>query len=220
MGRYPQPSDVHGSLRDIQILVNEHPNSFSKAIIKKLNVKSSNIQWLSPLKEDRYAEYSDSSFINRLEINSLKVNLDKFWPKNGPQWDALGKGDKREIFLVESNADIPEIVTQGLEARNTKPVRVIKKSLETTKSYLEIKNKTDWSGTFYQYTNRLAHLYYLRILNRVPAYLVFVYFIGDERVSGPKTIEEWKAAITVMKKHLGVEKHKLSKHIAEIFIQV
>jgi len=220
MGRYPQPSDVHGSLRDIQILVNEHPNSFSKAIIKKLNVKSSNIQWLSPLKEDRYAEYSDSSFINRLEINSLKVNLDKFWPKNGPQWDALGKGDKREIFLVESNADIPEIVTQGLEARNTKPVRVIKKSLETTKSYLEIKNKTDWSGTFYQYTNRLAHLYYLRILNRVPAYLVFVYFIGDESVSGPKTIEEWKAAITVMKKHLGVGKHKLSKYIAEIFIQV
>jgi hypothetical protein len=220
MSRHPQPSDVSGSLRDIQILVNEHPNSFSKAIIKKLNVKSGKIEWLSPLKEDGYAEYSDSGFINRLGINSLKINLDKFWPKNGPQWDALGKGDKREIFLVESNADIPEIVTQGLEARNTKPVRVIKKSLETAKSYLEIKNKTDWSGTFYQYTNRLAHLYYLRILNRIPAYLVLVYFIGDETVSGPKTIEEWKAAITVMKKHLGVGKHKLSKYIAEIYIQV
>jgi hypothetical protein len=49
---------------------------------------------------------------------------------------------------------------------------------------------------------------------------VFVYFIGDESVSGPKTIEEWKAAITVMKKHLGVGKHKLSKYIAEIFIHV
>jgi len=220
MSRHPQPSDVPGSLRDIQILVNEHPNSFSKAIIKKLNVKSGNIEWLSPLKEDSYAEYSGSGFIKRLGINSLKINLDKFWPKNGPQWDALGKGDKREIFLIEASANIPEIVTQGLEARNTKPVRIIKKSLESTKKYLEIKNKTDWSGTFYQYTNRLAHLYYLRILNRIPAYLVYVYFIGDETVSGPKSIEEWKAAITVMKKHLGVEKHKLSKYIAEIFIHV
>ena len=220
MSRYPQPSDVPGSLSDIQILVNEHPNSFSKAVIKKLNVKSSNIEWVSPLKDDKYAEYSDSGFINKLDIASLKVNLDKFWSKDGPQWDALGKGDKREVFLVEANADIPEIVTQGLKAGNTKPLKLIKKSLEAAKTYLEIKNNADWSGTFYQYTSRLAHLYYLRTINRVPAYLVFVYFIGDERVSGPTTIEEWKAAITVMKKHLGVSKHKLSKYIAEIFIQV
>ena len=220
MGRYPQPSNGHGSLRDIQILVNEHPFSFSKAIIKKLNVKSNDIEWVSPLKEDKYAEYRDDGFIERLGINSLKVNLDKFWPKNGPQWDALGKGDKRGVFLIEAKANIPEMVTQGLEARNSKSVQRIKKSLAATKSYLEIKNKTDWSGTFYQYTNRLAHLYYLRILNRIPAYLVFVYFIGDESVSGPKTIEEWKAAITVMKKYLGVGKRKLSKYIAEIYIQV
>ncbi len=220
MGRYPQRSNGHGSLKDIQILVNEHPHSFSKAIIKKLNVASTEIQWVSPLKSDKYAEYRDADFIERLGINTLKVKFDRFWPKHGPQWDALGRGNKREVFLIEAKANIPEIVTQGLEARNTTSVRRIKKSLAAAKSYLEIKNKTDWAGTFYQYTNRLAHLYYLRKLNRVPAYLVFVYFIGDESVSGPKTIEEWKAALIVMKKHLGTGKHKLSKYIAEIFIQI
>ncbi len=32
---------------------------------------------------------------------------------------------------------------------------------------------------FYQYINRLAHLYLLRVLNKIPAYLVFVYFVND-----------------------------------------
>ncbi len=81
-------------------------------------------------------------------------------------------------------------------------------------------NKADWSGTFYQYTNRLAHLYFLSTLNKVPAYLVFVYFIGDDSVSGPKGMEEWKAALKVMKRYLGLSTHRLAKCMAEVFIDV
>jgi len=101
-----------------------------------------------------------------------------------------------------------------------KSLELIKKSLDGLKKYLKVNDKVDWSGTFYQYTNRLAHIYFLRKLNKLPAYLVFVYFIGDDSVSGPKSMEEWKAALTVMKSYLGLSTHKLAKYMAEVFVDV
>ena len=78
-----------------------------------------------------------------------------------------------------------------------------------------------WSGKLYQYANRLAHLYLLRKLNHIPAYMIFVYFIGDRDVDGPKSIEEWKAAITVAKRVLGWSgRSKLSKYIADVYLDI
>lgn len=120
---------------------------------------------------------------------------------------------------MEAKANIEEIISPETKARG-EAFELIKKSLDTSKKYFKMNNKADWSGTFYQYTNRLAHLYFLRTLNNLPAYLVFVYFTGDDSVSGPKSIEEWNAALTVMKRYLGAGAHKLSKYIAEVFIDV
>jgi hypothetical protein len=40
-------------------------------------------------------------------------------------------------------------------------------------------------------------------------------------VAGPDSVAEWKAALTVVKAVLGLgERHRLSKYIAEIFIDV
>ena len=73
----------------------------------------------------------------------------------------------------------------------------------------------------YQYTNRLAHLYLLRELNGINARLVFVYFTGDDDVDGPLTTAEWKSALKVVKGVLGLsERHRLSKYIADLFIDV
>lgn len=219
MDRYPQPSDGHGSLRDIQILVNGFPDFFTNKIKEHIMIESDRIDWVSPLKDDDYSEYRDSGFIEKLEIQDLKISLSTFWPKRGPQWDALGRGNGKEYFLVEAKANIDEIVSSETKATG-KSLGLIKKSLEGLKKYLKANNKVDWGGTFYQYTNRVAHLYFLRALNKLPANLIFVYFIGDDSVSGPKSVEEWNAALTVMKKYLGLSTHKLAKYIAEVFIDV
>ena len=81
-----------------------------------------------------------------------------------------------------------------------------------------VKNNIDWSGKFYQYTNRLAHLYYLRIKHGKVAYLVNIYFTGDKSVNAPDTSGEWKAALQVLYSYLGLSRHKLSKYMADIFI--
>jgi len=219
MDRYPQPSDGHGSLRDIQVLVNKFPDMFTNKIKEKIVIKSNRIDWASPLKDDDYSEYRDNGFIEKLVIQNLKLPLSAFWPKRGPQWDALGKGYDEEYFLVEAKANIDEIVSPETKATG-KSLELIKKSLDDLKKYLNVNNKVDWSGAFYQYTNRLAHLYFLRVLNKLPANLIFVYFIGDDSVSGPKSIEEWNAALTVMKRYLGLSTHKLAKYTAEVFVDV
>ena len=139
----------------------------------------------------------------------------------GPQWDALAVGEKKEVFLVEAKANIEEIVSPGTGASRTSK-SLIRKSLQETKEYLNIKKDTDWSGTFYQYTNRLAHLYFLW-KNKVKAYLLFIYFIGDSSFTDkytPGTRAEWEAALLVMKTFFGVKQHKLNKFIMKLFIDV
>jgi hypothetical protein len=219
MDRYPQSSDGHGSLRDIQILVNGFPDFFTNKIKEHIMIESDRIDWVSPLKDDDFSEYRDNGFIEKLGIQNLETSLSAFWPKRGPQWDALGRGNRNEVFLVEAKANIDEIVSPETKATE-KSLELIKKSLDGLKKYLKVNNKVDWSGTFYQYTNRLAHLYFLRALNKLPANLIFVYFIGDDSVSGPKSVEEWNAALTVMKKYLGLSTHKLAKYMAEVFIDL
>lgn len=214
-----QKSDGKGSLKDIQLLVNNNPSFLNEAIIHK-NITFSNeeFEWLSPLEKDEFAEYRDDDFIDLLGLK-LKTPLVDFWPKGGPQWDALGKSKSGKVFLVEAKANIPEMVSPATQAGH-KSRLLINKSLNETKLFLNINNDVDWSGKFYQYTNRLAHLYFFRVVNGVDAYLVNIYFLNDKTVKGPKTREEWEGAILVMKTYLGVGRHKLSKYMIDVFIDV
>ena len=148
-----------------------------------------------------------------------EIKLNEFWPTRGPQWDALAITTDKRILLIEAKANIPEIVSPPTSA-GQKSKELIDKSLKETKDYLRIKNDIDWSGTFYQYTNRLAHLYFLRVKRDIPTYLINIYFIGDKSVNGPNTQGEWKAALQVLYSYLGLSRHKLSKYMADIFIEV
>ena len=177
--------------------------------------------WKSPLQSDDYAEYRDNDFLKNLGIlNKIKYPLSDFWPNYGPQWDALGaSGDG--IILVEAKANIPEMVSPGTGAKNPQSIKKIKNSLDEVKKYLSVSDAIDWTGTFYQYVNRIAHLYYLREKNQIKAHLLFIYFINDITVHGPKTKDEWLGAIQTMECYLGLaKKHKLRKYIHDIFIDV
>ena len=98
MGIFPQTSNSHGSLKNLQIAINDKKVFLDEEIAKVIGKKMS-IDWKSPLKADSYAEYRDDDFLRVLVLNKIIYPLREFWPKNGPQWDALGiNGD--EIVLV------------------------------------------------------------------------------------------------------------------------
>jgi len=219
--RVPQPQGERGSLKWIQAVVNNCPQILDREIKANCDIsEDEEITWLSPLREDDYAEYGDDSFLNRLGVKLDDRPLREFWPPRGPQWDALGKSGSGHLFLVEAKAHIDEVLSPGTQASRHSE-SLIYSSLNEVQQFLGVKCAVDWGQVFYQYTNRLAHLYLLRSVNHLPAFLVFLYFLSDAEMDAPKTTDEWRAALRVVKRVLGLKgKHRLSEFVAEIFIDV
>jgi hypothetical protein len=219
MGRFPQHQAKKGSQKWIQKLVNDKPEVLNPKIWSALNLsEDEDIQWLSPLRGDEYAEYRDQAFLDLLDIRLEKTSLAQFWPKGGPQWDALGKSSSGKLFLIEGKSHISELIS-SLRAEDEESRKKIQKSLEETKHYLNSKAHADWSQGFYQYTNRLAHLYLLR-KNNMPAYLILVYFLKDFEMKGPDTYHEWEGAIKLLQSCLGIGRHRLKKFTTNVYIDV
>jgi len=208
-----------GSKKWIQKLVNEKPELLNHQILEHLKRNQNEfIRWLSPLKNYQYAEYSDQESLDLLGINLEKRPLASFWPVGGPRWDGLGKSESGDLFLIEAKSHIGELFS-CVRAKG-KSLNLILQSLEETKKYLRPNSPVDWSKDFYQYANRLAHLYLLREQNNQTAYLVFVYFVNDSEMAGPSSISEWKGAIELLHTYLGIRRHKLQKYSLDIFIDV
>ena len=200
-----------GSRRWLQVLVNCRPELLDDAIRQRLPNPPDDIDWRSPVAADHYAEYRDQSFLDRL-AGSRNFNapsrpqkaLADFWPRFGPQWDGLAVTDKGQILLVEAKAHVAELVTAPAQSRGESARQKIQESLGLVKNFVNSKSPADWSTSFYQYANRLAHLYWLRELNGHDAFLVNLYFINDREALGPESIAEWQAAIQLQEVFLGV----------------
>lgn len=214
-----QNANGRGSLKCIQALINKNPNYFNSLIIGKFKeFGNEKIIWVSPLKNDDYAEYRDYTFIERIGLFPDEIQLNKFWPKKGPQWDALARTENGKVILIEAKANVPEITSPGTKAKTTSK-NLIDKSLAEVKEFLAITNDVDWSGKYYQYTNRISHLFYLREKCNIPVYLINVYFTND-KTNISTTNKQFELAIEKLKNHLGLGKHKLDSFMGEIFIDM
>ncbi len=61
-------STARGSLRWIRAAVNDHPDTLNGEISAACRLGPSEIEWVSPLVEDDYAEYGDQDFLDRVGI--------------------------------------------------------------------------------------------------------------------------------------------------------
>ena len=223
--RKKQGPSLRGSQRWLQIAVNRCPGVIDSAIADALDLcPGEEIEWLSPLESDCFAEYRDAKFLKRLGVSLACRPLKDFWPKKGPQWGGLARTRTSggRLLLLEAKANIPELDSTPSGATGDS-LKKIKKSLAETQRFLKVKPRTDWSQCFYQYANRLAHLYLLRELNCLDAFLVFVYFVDDRTVSNrdPVSRERWEAAISLATQHLGIPRSRwVSENVKDVFIDV
>lgn len=222
--RVVEKKQARGSLKLIRHAVNNHSSLLNERIKIALQLPDdAEIEWKSPRTDDEYAEYGDKAFLKLLGIQITRYPLEEFWPNRGPQWDALATikcNDVTGSLLIEAKANIPEVVSPGTSA-SPKSRKLIESSIEKVKQYLGVDPSIPWTGKLYQYANRIAHLYLLRELNSINTHLIFVYFIGDTDVGGPSSVAEWQAALKVVKGVLCLkERHRLSKYIAEVYINV
>jgi hypothetical protein len=217
----PGPDKSKGSQHWIQRIINNCPEKLNTRIQEKIVALSGRkIEWVSPCQNDDFAEYRDRAFLERIGLDELSEELGKFWPKNGPQWDALGKtSDGETFFLVEAKANLPELVSFcGAKAENS--LKTISESLASTQDWLNCREpRMDWKKDFYQYANRLAHLYFLSEEARKEAYLVFLYFMDDNtRIRTSR--EKWDAALKLQKKLLGLSAKNLAGKVMDIFVNI
>ncbi len=217
MPRHPRPPTTKKSEHWIRVLVNSNQSVIDSELERAFGWGEQCFQWLSPIASDEYAEYSDDAFLQRLGIAPRTPPLRGFWPSGGPHWDALAKTASGKVILVEAKAYIEESYGGGCGASDKSKTQILK-SLSDTKKYLQVRPDAIWDNALYQYANRLSHLYYLKVLNNIDAYLVFVYFLNAPDVSHPSGLEHWIGANRAMKTALGLGEHRLSTRVADIYV--
>ena len=215
----PQKEGQRGSLKWIQRAVNDHPELLNAPILAQLSPARS-IDWRSPLRGYGYAEYRDGEALDLLGTSDLRSNLEKFWPAQGPQWDALGLTDRGDLLLVEAKAHIKELCSPGTAA-GADSRAWIERSLGEASAALQAKGgRAAWTDLFYQLANRLAFLWFFRESGK-PAWLVLANFVGDEEMDGPKTAAEWQAAYQVAYYAMGLRRdHPLSRYVIHVYPDV
>jgi len=207
-----------GSQRWMQVAVSRFPDLLLQPLRVALHLgEDDSIDWKSPLQTDGHREYRDAEALRRVGIRELALRpLAEFWPPRGPVWDALGVTKGGEPIFVEAKAHIPEAASNGTAAGEASR-QLIEKSLAEARAFYAPRSRADWTGTFYQYANRLAHHYLLRQLNNVPAHLVFLYFLNDEEM-GAASESEWRGAIRLLHAALGLPADLTRFGVHDVFI--
>ena len=188
----------------LRLAVNSRTSRLDQKIIEAFGFDGDDrISWRSPAQADSYAEYRDQAFLDRLGIGTLKIPLNDFWPSGGPQWDGLAVTDSGKVILVEAKA-YPAEATSTCAAASHKSLAKINNSLAAAKQFYGVAPARTWESGFYQYANRFAHLYYLREINQLDAYLVFLNFADAPDVTIPCGTSSWAQATQNIQAALGL----------------
>jgi hypothetical protein len=202
-----------GSQWQIQTQVNFHREEFSKRVISVLSPPPSSgarLRWVSPLAEERFDEYQDEEFLDKLGLRANSAGLKEFWPSGGPCWDALAivaGMNPQGVVMVEAKSHILEM---GSACRAGKGSRErIEKSLAETALNLNVRMNSLWTDKYYQIANRYAHLHFLREKVKITSWLVNVYFTNDysmdnERIRRSVSGDEWRKALKQVKEEMGL----------------
>ncbi len=216
--RTPQPIGTRGSLKWMQRLVNENPSLLTDPVrAATARPADWNIEWLSPLRNDEWAEYRDAGMLRTLGQPQLADSLSSFWPAGGPQWDGLGRASDGSCILVEAKAHLAEL-SSSCGAGSTSLAQ-IRAALDATKPSYGTTADHDWLNGYYRYANRLAHLEFLR-RSGLNAYLVFLYFVVDSDMSGPQSADEWKSNLSAVYTHLGLNGDTAARGVVNVFLPV
>lgn len=193
-----------GSQLQTQLWVNRRPQELSDTVRERFpELKDAELKWVSPLEDDKYREYQDSDFLERVGLGRHADELTAFWPPRGPVWDALAVIDGGGgVILAEGKSYPGEIHGSGAQA-GERSLQKIEAALARTQKWLGLDPEPSrWTGRLYQTANRLAHLYWLNEVVNTRAWLVHLLFVNDPRT--PTSRQEWAEALKQADRELGL----------------
>jgi hypothetical protein len=177
-----------GSQLQVQIYVNRREHELEQKLreeLEALDQKAERFEWVSPLEVERFVEYQDVAFLRAVGLERLAPELAAFWPaRGGPVWDGLARAHLRTggegVLLLEGKSYPKELFGPGCTAKANRSKQLIRSALEQTQAWLGLPVGADrWLGRLYQSANRLAHLYFLREIVGIEAWLAHACFIDD-----------------------------------------
>ncbi len=197
----------------------DHPGLLD-SYIKAALPRPSDITWLYPA-QGIAEEPKDLTFVDFTESQLKQWRA--FWPNPGNRrWDGVARCAE-EWLLFEAKANESELCSPGTGALPPS-LRQITRALDEVKLFLGVPSETVWHGRYYQYTNRLAALYFLNIVAKIPARLVFLYFTGDVFPDGrpcPQSEQAWRPLIGKCHAELKLpDTHRLSDRTHDVFAPV
>jgi hypothetical protein len=183
------------------------------------------LEWIYPRQRETRPEPTGTEF---LELDRTRqAAWQKFWPQTGTlqTWDGVARC--RDVtasawVLIEAKANHPEFCSPPSGATSRSLIQ-IRHSLDQTKKALGVHRFFPWHGTYYQYANRLAFLFFLKTIG-ISAHLVFLYFYGDrfpDETPCPGSPERWRDLIRACHLTLGLpDRHALQPWIHDVFLPV
>ena len=80
-------------------------------------------KWVSPIDTEKYREYQDKQFLEKVHCEEHWSELKDFWPSGGPVWDALatvrGKNGAKGVILLEAKSHVGELKGGGCKAKDS-----------------------------------------------------------------------------------------------------
>lgn len=234
------PDEAKGSKRHICWYVNEAPEYLNAALFSAsaslAGAAAANPEWVSPLVRDNYEECWNERFLERLGLlgDHLKSFSD-FWPfkpwvnrkvnpRGTPHWDALARVPlaSEGVVMVEVKAHRGELVKPNDRSKaDPKSLKKIKESFAEVRDYFGVAEAAaPWESHYYQFCNRLAHLYWMNERAKVPTWLVWVLIVDDpawpkDAMSAPK----WHEAFQMIKTEVGLPaQHPLAERISVVYL--
>ncbi|MCE3269691.1 MAG: hypothetical protein K0S57_88 [Ramlibacter sp.] len=178
------------------------------------------VRWISPLSKDRFVEYRDVAALQALGITELRARqLSEFWPPRGPVWDGLGVSTEGLKVLLEAKAHIAEAASPT-SAASKESLQRIEDALHEARAWYAPRSAARWSGSLYQYANRLAFHYFLAKVNGIAARMIFLDFYNAEDVEGPSSPEQWKGATEMIHALLGLPKDLSARGVFHAYVDV
>ena len=106
-----------GSQLQIQIYVKQRSEELTREVFERLPglaLLHPRLDWVSPLKKDRFSEYQDTAFLKACGLEHLSDELKAFWPRRGPVWDALLLPlSSQRIRTIKASCSLKPRATRG-----------------------------------------------------------------------------------------------------------
>ena len=188
--------DGYGSEDHLRRYLAARREKLDTAVARSIGAKPSSIRWLDfPRTAEGDREFQRLEFLQGTGDGRVLDAWRSFWPTRGrgQTWDLVGRADETWL-LVQAKTSWPEFVTSSCGAKG-ESLTTIRRALGKVKRDANVHRHFDWTGTYYQYANRLAALSFLRDRG-VKARLIGIDFLGDQFPDGRRARERGRVGKT------------------------